>query len=203
MHEELSTLLVAYLDGELHGQHLREMEIHLVSCAACREELRELRLISKLLQADPIPEFSPAERFVSQLNLRLPRRTLGDQPPKPGSLAWWLIPAGLIGAWFFVQTAFTLTGVVTAADMTGLLGQAAGWLGSGQESIWFSAATSLFGGQTVAQPMLSLLNNVSVFGANLLGGFLWQAGIALLYWVWLFIWWLRRLPRPMKMQNAS
>jgi hypothetical protein len=43
---------------------------------------------------------------------------------------------------------------------------------------------------------------VSVFGANLLSGFLWQAVIVLLYWAWLFFWWLRRRPRPMKMQNA-
>jgi anti-sigma factor RsiW len=203
MHEDMRTLLNAYLDGELHGWRLLELQTHLASCAACRNELRELRLVSDLLQAEPAPEFTPAERFVSQLTLSLPRRTLRDRPPKPGSLAWWLVPAGLLGAWFFVQTVFTLTNVVTAVNLTGLLGHAATWLGSGQESIWFSAATSLFGGQAVAQPTLSLLNNVSVFAANLLSGFLWQAVIVLLYWAWLFFWWLRGGPRPMKMQNAS
>ncbi len=204
MHEDMRTLLNAYLDGELHDRRLLEMQTHLASCEACRNELRELLLVSDLLQAAPAPEFTPAERFISQLNLSLPRRALRDQPPKPGSLAWWLVPAGLLGAWFFVQTVFALTNLVTAANMTGLLGHAAGWLGGGQESIWFSAITGLFGGQAVeAQPTLSLLNSVNVFGANLLSGFLWQAVIVLLYWAWLFLWWLRRNPRPLKMRNAS
>jgi anti-sigma factor RsiW len=203
MHEDMHELLNAYLDGELHGWHLQEMETHLASCAACRNELRELRLVSDLLQANPAPEFTSTERFVSQLTLSLPRRSLRVQPPKPGSLAWWLVPAGLLGAWFFVQTVFTLTDVISAANITGLLGHAASWLGSGQETIWFSTATSLFAGQAAgAQPTLSLLNNVSVFGMNLLSGFLWQAVIVLLYWAWLFIWWLRGSPRPMKMRNA-
>ena len=205
MHEDKRALLNAYLDGELHGRHLLELETHLASCAACRNELKELRLVSDLLQADSAPEFIPAERFVSQLTLSLPRRTLGNQPPKPGSLAWWLVPVGLLGAWFFMQTVFTLTDLVSAANMTGLLGHASGWLGGGvQESIWFSTATSLFSGQAAgAQPTLSLLNNVSVFGANLLSGFLWQAVIVLLYWAWLFLWWFQRGSRTMKMRNAS
>jgi hypothetical protein len=218
----MRTLLNAYLDGELNGWRLLEMQTHLASCAACRNELSELRLVSKLLQANSAPEFTPAERFVSQLTLSLPRpvlepglprpvlepglprRLLRDRLPKFGSLAGWLVPAGLLGAWFFVQTVFTLTGVITAANMTGLLGHADRWLGSGQESIWFSAVTSLFGGQAVgAQPTLFLLNNVSVFGANLLSGFLWQALIVLLFWIWLSIWWLSGGLRPMKMRNAS
>ncbi len=203
MHEDMRTLLNAYLDGELHGWRLLEMQTHLASCAACRNELRELRLVSDLLQAAPAPEFIPAERFVSQLTLSLPRRALRDRPPKPGSLAWWLVPAGLIGAWFFVQTAFTLTDAVTAANLTGLLGHASSWLGGGQESIWLSAINSLLGGGASGSQTFSLLNNVSVFGGGLLSGFLWQAVIVLLYWAWLSIWWLRRGPRPMKMRNAS
>jgi len=203
MHEEMRELLNAYLDGELHGWRLQEMETHLASCEACRNELRELRLVSNMLQADPVPEFTSTERFVSQLTLNLPRHPLRDRPPQPGSLAWWLVPAGLLGAWFFVQTVFTLTDMVTAANMTGLLGHAASWLTSGRETIWFSTATSLFGGQAAgAQPTLSLLNDVSVFGTNLLSGFLWQAAIVLLYWAWLFIWWLRGSRRPMKIQKA-
>ncbi len=205
MHDDMRTLLNAYLDGELHGTRLRAMETHLAACAACRNELRELRLVSNLLQADPVPEFTPAERFVSQLTLSMPRRAPQVRPQKPASLAWWLVPAGLLGAWFFVRTVFTLTDVVTAANMTGLLGHAASWLGGGgQESIWFSTAASLFGGQAVgAQPTLSLLNNVSVFGASLVSGFLLQAVIVLLYWAWLFFWWFRRSPGQVKMQKAS
>jgi len=203
MHEDMRTLLNAYLDGELHGTRLLEMELHLAACEACRNELKELCLVSDLLQAVPDPEFMPAGRFASNLSLSLLPRTMRDLPPKPGSLVWWLVPAGLLAAWFFVQTVFTLSGALTAAQMIGLLGQAAKWLNGGQETIWFAAVTSLLGSQAgAAQPALSLLNTLNAYGVNLLDGFLWQALIVLLYWGWLSAWWLMRRPRPMKMENA-
>jgi anti-sigma factor RsiW len=204
MHEDMRAQLNAYLDGELHGTRLLDVKHHLDSCESCRNELKELHLVSDLLQTAPAPEFMPAERFISNLTLSLPRRTLRDLPTKPGSLAWWLIPAGILGAWFFMQTVFALTGMVTAAQTAGLLGQAASQLGGGQETVWFAAVTSLFGAQAGgAQSALSLLNQLNVIGANLLTGFLWQALIVLFYWVWLFVWWLRHRPQPMKMENAS
>jgi len=203
MHEDKRALLSAYLDGELHGTRLQEMKLHLAACEACRNELEELRLVTDLLQADPLPEFMPAGRFASNLVLNLPRRTMRDLPAKPASLAWWLVPAGLLAAWSFIQTVFTLTGVVTAAQLTGLLGQAAQWLNSGQQTVWFAAVSSLFGSQVgTAQPTLSLLNTLNVYSVDLLDGFLWQALIVLLYWGWLSIWWFRRRPHPMKMKKA-
>jgi hypothetical protein len=109
----------------------------------------------------------------------------------------------LLAAWSFIQTVFTLTGVVTAAQLTGLLGQAAQWLNSGQQTVWFAAVSSLFGSQVgTAQPTLSLLNTLNVYSVDLLDGFLWQALIVLLYWGWLSIWWFRRRPHPMKMKKA-
>jgi anti-sigma factor RsiW len=203
MHEGMRTLLNAYLDGELQGKRLQEMETHLASCADCQTELKELRMVSEWLQADTALKAPSAERFVSQLTLKLPRRPQQDRLLKPISLAWWLVPAGLLMAWIFIQTVYTLSDVVTAANLTGLLGSASRWLGSGQESTWLSAATTLFGGQILAQPALSLLNNVSVTVVSLLGGFLWQAGIALLYLVWLCFWWFRHNPQPGKTKTAS
>jgi len=202
MHEEMRTLLNAYLDSELQGQRLREMETHLASCAICQKELEELRLVSERLQADTALEAPSAERFISQLNLSLPRRPQEDRPPKPVSVVWWLVPAGLLVLLVFIQTVYTLTDVVTAANLTGLLGSASRWVGSGEESHWLSAATTLFGGQILAQPILSLLNNVSVAIAGLFIGFLWQAGIVLLYWAWLCFWWLRHNPRPVRMKTS-
>jgi anti-sigma factor RsiW len=202
MHDEMRTLLNAYLDGEVHGRRLRELEFHLAACEACQNELKELHEVSALLQADPAPEFIPTERFVAQVTLNLPRRTLRSQPAKPGSPAWWLVPAGLIGAWFFLQTVFILSDAVTAAKMTGLLGHAFNWMaGSSQETLWFSAAISLFSGQVSALPTLSLLNNIGVISLTLLGGFLIQAAIVLLYWAWLYSWWRRTEARGMKTQN--
>ena len=203
MHEDMRTLLNAYLDGELYGTRLLEMKHHLASCESCRNELTELQLISDLLQAAPAPEFMNTERFVSNLTLRLPRRTLDILPPKPGSLGWWLVPAGLLGAWFFVQTVFILSNLALAVQTTGLLGQATTWLGAGQQMAWFAAVSNFSGAQTGGlQASLSLLNGLDIFGVNLLTGFLWQALIVLLYWGWLVVWWLRRRPRPMQLNNT-
>ena len=203
MHEDMLPLLNAYLDGELHGNRLQELELHLSTCETCRIDLKELRLVSGWLQAAPSPQFMPAGRFASNLVLALPRRRMGEHSTQPGVLAWWLLPAGILAAWFFVQTVFTLTDALTAVQMTGLLGQAARWLNGGQETIWFAAVTSLFGSQVAAsQPELSLMNTLNVLGVHLLDGFLWQASIVLLYWSWLSIWWLRRRPHPLLIENV-
>jgi hypothetical protein len=203
MHEEMRALLNAYLDGELQGKRLREMETHLVSCTECKKELGELRLVSEKLQADTSVEAPSAERFTSQLTLRLPRLGKIDRRPKPSSLVWWLVPAGLLMGWVFIQTVYTLTNLVTAANLTGLLGSASQWLGSGQESVWLGTAATLFGGQLLAQPILSLLNNVSVSVSNFFIGYVWQAGIVLLYWAWLGAWWLRHNRQPGKIETAQ
>ena len=203
MHEEMRTLLNAYLDGELQGRRLQEMETHLADCEACQKELEQLRLVSKWLRDDTAVKAIPAERFVSQLTLSLPRRSQPNLPRKSISLAWWLVPAGLLMAWVFIQTVYTLTDLVTAANLTGLLGSAAGWLGSGQESTWLSVATTMFGTQILAQPALSILNNVSIVVGDLLSGFVLQAGIVILYCVWLLFWWLRHNPQPGKMKTTS
>jgi len=202
MTEHASEWLNAYLDGELGGLRQRQVEQHLERCAACRAELEALRGLSALLrETPPVAEFTPTGRFVTNLMLSLPRRPDASQPRKAASLGWWLAPAGLLGAWFFLRTVLTLTGVFTAADATGLLGQANAWFTSSQpQEVWFVAITSLFGGQMSAaqQSTLSLFNQVSVFGGDLFSGFLWQAAIVLLYWVWLAAWWFRHAPRPMK-----
>jgi hypothetical protein len=100
-------------------------------------------------------------------------------------------------AWFFVRTVYALSSAISAAEITGLLGNGLIWLnGSGQEVAWFAALSSLFGGQTSST--FTTLNQVNVLGADLLSGLLWQALIVLLYWGWLAAWWFSRRPRPMK-----
>lgn len=187
MHEDLFPLLNAYLDGELHGLRLNEMERHLKTCEICRNELNELRRISELLRNAPAPQFTPAERFTSNLILRLPRR---DGPSKNRSFAqpsWWLVPAGLLGVWFFLQATFTLTNLVHVADLSGLLAQAAPWLSAGStQTAWFAATTDLFGGHMSAgaSTILSTLNGLNIFGLDLFEGLLWQAGLLLAGLAW-------------------
>jgi hypothetical protein len=204
MHEDMHNLLNAYLDDELHGPRLAQMERHLDSCPACRQELEELRSVSRLLQAAPPPQVMPVGRFVSNLNLGLMRRKVQDRPAQPAGLVWWLVPAGLLGAWFFVRTVFMLSGLVNVADASGLIGNGVAWMGGGQQTYWYEAVMNLAGRQVgSAQLTLSALNDVGIFGIDLLKGFLWQAVIGLFYWGWLAVWWLRHSPRPVKVPAAS
>ncbi|NCP16821.1 hypothetical protein GW866_07240, partial [bacterium] len=111
MTEHASEWLNAYLDGELGGLRQRQVEQHLERCAACRAELEALRGLSALLrETPPAAEFTPTGRFVTNLMLSLPRHPDASQPRKAASLGWWLAPAGLLGAWFFLRTVLTLTG---------------------------------------------------------------------------------------------
>jgi anti-sigma factor RsiW len=220
MCEEMQALLNAYLDGELHGRRLREVEAHLAACAACRDELADMRRVSALLRAAPSPDFLPAGRFVARLRLQMNAQDAARQPP-PGrpypqrrvasprsspAWAWWLAPAALLAAWFFLRTAFTLTAAISAADMTGLLGQARAWLsGSPSEALWYSAVNGLFGSLASAeqQSALSLASQVNVFGSDLFNGFLWQAALALLYWGWLLAIRMHSSAHPAAQENAA
>ena len=74
MHEDMRALLNAYLDGELHGTRLQEMKLHLSACEACRNELKELRLVSDLLTGRPRPGVYAGRAF---------RLQPGPQPAAP------------------------------------------------------------------------------------------------------------------------
>ena len=183
MHNQLFPLLNAYLDGELRGTSQREMERHLTTCEICRQELDGLRRVSDLVRAAPSPAFTPADLFPTNLTLILPRRPQRSQPSRVPSPAWWLVPAGLLGLWFFIQTVSALTNIVHVADISGLLGQSAPWLSAGQtQTAWFAATSNLFGVQMNAsqQSTLSLLNQFSIFGAGWLQSLFWQTGLVLL-----------------------
>ncbi|MFZ5856842.1 MAG: anti-sigma factor family protein [Chloroflexota bacterium] len=191
MHNQLFPLLNAYLDGELHGTRLRDMERHLADCEICQQELDDLRRISNLVRAAPLPAFTPADRFASNLTLLLPRRPQRSQPRRVPSPAWWLVPAGLLGLWFFLQTASALTSFVYAANASGLLGQVAPGLNVGPtQTAWFAATSDLFGVQMSGslQSTLSLLNEFNILGAGFLQGVFWQAGILALCIIWFLTW---------------
>jgi hypothetical protein len=205
MIEHVTDLLGAYLDGELQGLRLRQVEEHLEKCAACRKELVEMRHLSELLQESyPVESFMPADRFAANMVLRLsgqeesrrlPRQAGAAPSRKPLDFIWWLVPVGMLGAWVFVQAVFTVSSLVSTADLAGLFGNTSAWLQSGSEqSLWFTASMSLFGNQIQgnSRAILNLLNNFSVFGAGLAVQLLIQAGIALVYWIWLGLWWKRR-----------
>ncbi len=199
MTEHVTNWLNAYLDGELYGLRLRQVEDHLQKCAACRAELGDLQRLSKLLQETvPAENFTPTDRFVANLTLSLPRRPVAPRSKKPAEIVWWLVPAGILGAMVFTQTVLSVSMLVASAKAAGLFGNMAAWLQGGpQHSEWFSAAMSLFGGSLSEgiRAFLGTLDGLNVFRMNFFAPLLWQAGIGMLYWIWLIVWWNRRL-RP-------
>ena len=205
MIEHVTDLLGAYVDGELHGLRLRQVEEHLAKCAGCRKEFTELRGLSSLLQKSvPMEAFTPADKFAANMVLQLsaqnartntPRQAASAQTQKPLNWLWWLAPVGVLGAWVFAQAIFTLVSFLSTANAAGLLGNVTAWLQTApSQSLWFSASMSLFGGQLsgTSKTVLDVLNDISVTGASLIIQLALQIGIALAYWAWLGLWWRRK-----------
>lgn len=196
MIEHVTEWLSAYLDGELCGLRLRQVEAHLTECAACRSELIGLRNLSALLKGTvPVETFMPTERFVTNLTLNLLRHPEARQRRSATEIVWWLVPAGILGAWVFIQTVLAVSTLVSTASLTGLFGNAAAWLQGGpQHTEWFSATLNLFGSNLSgnARTLLNVLDDLSIFRLSFTTQLAWQAGIGLLYWIWLAVWWTRR-----------
>ncbi len=196
MNEHITDLLGPYLDGELGNSRQRQVEEHLAKCAACRKQLEELRDLSTLLQESvPAEAFTSTDRFVSNLALKLPRRPEATPVSKAVEFLWWLVPAGVLGAWVLLQMVFTVRTLVSTASLTGLLGNSVAWLGNGpQNAAWFSASMSLFGSHLSGsgRTILDVLNSLSIFVSSLTMQLVWQAGLALVFWAWLAFWWTHR-----------
>ena len=194
MKEHATQWLGTYLDGELRGLRLRWVEGHLQECAVCQSELEALAQLRTLLRESPAMEAStPPERFVAQVARRLPRRQ--EQPParRALELSWRMVPVALLFTLAFVQTAFTIAGVLQLALSMGLGGE---------------VGALVFPGASVSLPDLFSLSQANLAGAVwsiveliLAGGALaWLPllyltlliVIGLLYWSWLATWWARR-----------
>jgi predicted anti-sigma-YlaC factor YlaD len=115
MNGHVDDWLPAYHDGELHGARLKSVEDHLKDCDGCRRDLDQLRKLSALLQAAPLPERQiSARRFASQVELRLK-----DSPPRPRwekalKAGWQAAPLGLLFAWGFSQAVLILSSLIAA-----------------------------------------------------------------------------------------
>jgi len=190
MNQHVTTWLEAYHDGELHGLRLRQVETHLAQCTACRAELEGLRALSALLQESPATErLTSPDRFVAQVGLRLARRP--EQPVRRQVLetGWRLVPAGLLGAWAFVQAVFTVAGGVFIALGLGgdaVTGVLPNWSGSWLTQALAWTGVRLGGVERIALQLLSTLGWLTVLNFALL------IVIGLLFWSWLASWWVRR-----------
>jgi anti-sigma factor RsiW len=192
MPDLVQTKLGAYLDGELSRRDKIEVEIHLATCQACREELEELRSISHMLRAAPQPEFTAALDFKAQLMLQLPRRDAVSHAAPNHHLLVWLAPVIVLAVWIFIQVTLGLSTLLLFAKQAGFLDGAAAWISqSPQQLLWFSTAQSAIGSGLGAEGLsgLNFLNDAGVFVQNMVTLLLWQVGIALLYWGALTLMW--------------
>jgi len=193
MNGHVSKWLGAYLDGELSNNRLRRVQAHLDACEVCREELEGLRRLSQTLQSAHAPEFPLVDQFATHVTLQLSHAEIKQE--KRVALLWWLIPAVLLAAWFFLQVVLTLSGFVSLLDSANLLGGLGQYISGGsQQTLWFVAITNLFGESLgeAQQVTLSIANQLSIFISESIGRFFWQGVISLLYLGWLAVWWLRR-----------
>jgi anti-sigma factor RsiW len=182
--------LEAYHDGELHGLRLRQMEAHLAQCTACRVELERLQALSALLQESPTAErLTLPDRFVAQVGLRLARRPEQPAGRRVLETGWRLVPAGLLGAWAFVQAVFIVAGVAFVVLSLGgdaVAGVLPAWSGS-----WLTQSLQ-WTGVHLGDVQRIVLRSLSTLGWLMALNLALLIAIGLLYWSWLASWWVRR-----------
>jgi hypothetical protein len=194
MIEHVTEWLGAYLDNELHGLRLRQVETHLGVCAACRSELESLRKLSGLLQ-QPLPQgLASTEKFASNLALRLPRRPVQDFSRKVLQVGWWLIPFAVLSVWICLQIAARLSFLISAAGDAGLLANLSPWFQPAtQQTEWFTTTMNIFGNQLVGNKLITLetLNWVDLFIQDTTFQLSWQIALGVIYLGWIFSVWIR------------
>ena len=190
MSKHMTEWLNAYLDGELRGIRLHDVEVHLEECRACQEELQSLQGLSVLLQKAPVPEFISPERYAARVNLRLPHGPLAATKSKALEIGWWMIPVSLMAVWIFISTAILVSDMVSTAGEIGLLGKASAWLGPGSSSeTYWAAALGQLG--ILSGNSLQWAEVTEAFTRTAVPQITWQVSIALVYLSWIAIWWAR------------
>lgn len=190
MSRHVSEWLSAYLDGELQGSRLQEVEAHLGGCGPCRLELESLESLSRLLDEVPAPEFTSAERFAVQVSLRLPHKRTATPVKSIFELGWWMVPVGLLAAWVFVSTSSLVSGILSVASGLGVLSGISDWLTFGPSSDIYLSATLAQSG-LISDSGLGWAQSIETLTRMSLPLLGLQVSIALLYLGWIAVWWVR------------
>ena len=195
MSNHVSEWLNAYLDGELHGSQLQDVEAHLAECHACQAELDSLEKLSALLHKVPAPEFTPPERFAAQVRLRLPHQRIGTPRRKLLEISWWMVPVGLLAIWIFINTSFFIYDALSVANNFGLLTGVSNWMRFGTlgAADWSSTLGQI---GVLDGNSLALAASTETFTRTSLTQITLQVSIALLYLSWIAIWWTHHQRQP-------
>ena len=190
MSNHIAEWLNAYLDGELRGARLQQVEAHLSECPDCQAELEGLDRLSVLLHQVPAPEFTPPERFATEVNLLLPQERTRTSRRKILEFGWWMVPVGLLATWIFIGTSFLVNDLLAAANGFGLLPGISDWLvfGASRGAYW-SATLGQFG--VLSGNSLDWAAATEAFTRTSLLQITLEVSIALLYLSWVAIWWTR------------
>jgi len=191
MSNHVKEWLNAYLDGELKGRQLHQVEEHLAECEECQAEFESLQGLSSLLQEVHAPTLVSHERFVSQVNLRLPERRAKETRDNTMGFGWWLIPVGLLAAWIFISTTALISDMVTAVNRLGLLDTTtASFISAGPDQAEMTARLGQVG--ALQGNSLQWAERSESFTRSVLPQIILQVSVALLYLTWIAIWWARR-----------
>lgn len=190
MSNHVTEQLNAYMDGELKGKQLHQVEEHLAECEACQAELESLQGLSALLQEIPVPDFTSNERFVTQVNLLLPERRSAAARNRILEFGWWMIPVGLLAAWIFISTSSLLSNAVSFADNVGLIDSTTAFISDSSGNAAWTARLGQAG--VLKGESLQVAETTESYARNVLPQFIWQVSIALMYLTWIAIWWARQ-----------
>jgi len=189
----------AYLDNELNGEMQRKVEAHLANCSYCKAELEELKSLSKLLKtAAKGKSLVPDVHFSAQVALKLPRHQIPPLASSATRIGWWLLPAGILGVWAFIQAVQVASSLALAAGQFGLVSGPLAWLsGLNGQNLFTSAVLSLVDGRfgLTTSSFLAFIGRGTGILWNLFILVLFQAGLALLFASWLAVWLLRNFPK--------
>ena len=190
MSNHVTEWLNAYLDGELKGNRLQQVEEHLTTCEVCQAELDSLQSLSGLLQTIPAPEFPSPERFATQVNLLLPQKRTAAPRNQLFEFGWWMIPVGLLAVWVFISTAALLGDAMSVAKNLGLLDSTtASFISAPSETVVVTSTLEQFG--MLQGNSLQWAETAENFTRGLFPQIVLQVSVALLYLTWLAIWWTR------------
>jgi hypothetical protein len=132
----------------------------------------------------------PAERFASQVILKLPQRQVRATRNQAFEIGWWMVPVALLAAWIFINTSFFLRDMISVAGTLGYVNSISDWLifGSTAEAYW-TATLGQFG--VLSGENLGLVAAAESVTRSSLPQFSLQLSIALLYLGWIAVWWTR------------
>jgi predicted anti-sigma-YlaC factor YlaD len=201
MNGHMTPWIAAYHDGELRGRRLRQVEEHLAECATCRAELKELQCLSALLHESPAAEgLLPADRFVAQVGLQLPRRPTKPVWQRTLETSWRLTPVGLVGMWAFIQAVFIVAGVtLIVLQISGI--DTLGLQQTGHGETWLTEALG-YVGVGLGNTTMTILKVLDMLRAGIVFYLTATIAIVLLYWSWLASLWARRRHRQLQPQTS-